>query len=336
MDTLIDRYLAAVSDNLPAKLRKDTVTEIRSLIQDALDDRSKTEERAPDDEMVAGVLKQFGSPEKIVAPYLPEKYLIGPHLFPTFILVLQIALPIIAALALVGFWVGYNLPAPISGVELITNLVKSVGNALSAVVQAFGNIVFIFAILQWVLPEFKPRTKEWDPHSLKAISYPDKVKRGELITEIFFSLVGLIIFNIYLDRVGIYNNLNGQWSFIPILTSAFNNYIPWLDLFWVLTILLDVILLRKGSWEAGTRLFSILMSVFSIAIAESFMTHIQYLYTLEGALGQLGGEGILRSLLNQILIVVFVIVIIANAVRIGQMIFRLFKSNPIQAGTSTK
>ena len=46
MDTLIDRYLAAVSENLPAKQRKDTVTEIRSLIQDALDDRSKAEGRS--------------------------------------------------------------------------------------------------------------------------------------------------------------------------------------------------------------------------------------------------------------------------------------------------
>ena len=326
MDTIIDRYLAAVSEILPTKLRKDTVTEIRSLIQDALDDRSKTEGRAPDDEMMVAVLKQFGPPESIVAPYLPERYLIGPSMFPTFILVLRIALPIIAVLSLVGFWIGYNQAVSISGVELMTNLVKSLGNALSAVVQSFGNIVLIFAILQWVLPEFKAKAKEWDPRNLKAISQPDKIKRGELIVEIVFSLVGLIIFTFYLDRVGIYNNINGLWTFTPILTSAFNAYIPWLDLFWVLTILLDALVLRKGSWNIGSRLFSILMSAFSIAIAASFMTHIQYLYTLKGAMGQLGAEGMLQSLLNQILIVAFAIVIITSAVKIGQMTFRLFKS----------
>ena len=328
MDTLVDRYISAVSDILPAKLRKDTVTEIHSLIQDALDDRSKTEGKAPDDEMMAAVLKEFGSPESIVAPYMPDKYLIGPRLFPTFLTVIQIVLPIIAALSLVGFWVVHNQAGSVSGVELITNLFKSFGNALSAVVQTFGNVVLIFAILQWVLPEFKTKAKEWDPHSLKAIRQPDKIKRGELITEIFFSLVGLIIFTFYLDRVGIYNNMNGQWTFMPILTSAFNVYIPWLDLFWGLTILLNAILLRKGSWDIGTRLFSILMNAFSIAIAASFMTHIQYLYTLQGALGQLGGEGILQSLLNQILIVVFVIVIITNAVRIIQMVLKIVRSVP--------
>ena len=327
METLIDRYLAAVSENLPAKHRTDTVTEIRSLIQDALDDRSKAEGHPPDDDMTAEVLKQFGSPEKIVAPYLPEKYLIGPRLFTPFITVVRIALPIIAVLSLVGFWVGFNQGATITPLELITGLGKSAGNALSAVIQAFGNIVLIFAVLQWVLPEFKLTTKEkdWDPHSLKAISKPDKVKRGELITEIIFSLVGLIIFTFYLDRMGLYNFSGTRWTFTPILTSAFNAYLPWLDLFWFLTILMDAFLLRKGSWSTASRLFSILMSAFSIGLAASLMTNIQYVYTLKGALGQLGTEGILQSLLNQILIVAFAITIIVSAVRIIQMVWHLVK-----------
>ncbi|HSB66186.1 MAG TPA: hypothetical protein VLD65_06380 [Anaerolineales bacterium] len=329
MDTLIDRYLTAVSDILPAKMRKDTTTEIHSLIQDALDDRSKTEGREPDEAMMAEVLKQFGPPEKIVAPYLPEKYLIGPRLFPTFLLVIKIALPIIAVLSLVGFWLTLNRASQITGQELLTDLVKSIGQAFSSTAQAFGNIVIIFAILQWVLPEFKftAKEKEWNPRSLKAISQPDKIKRGELITEIFFILVGLILFNFYLDRIGIYNNLNGVWTFTPILTSAFNAYIPWLDLLWILTIILDTILLRQGSWNLGTRIYSIIIQAFNISLAARFMTHIQYLYTLKGALGQFGEEGIIHSLINQGLIVVLVIVIIASAVKILQLILAMIKSS---------
>jgi hypothetical protein len=332
MDTIIDRYLAAVGEILPAKKRQDTVTEIRSLIQDALDDRSKAEGRPPDDDMMAEVLKQFGPPEKIVAPYLPEKYLIGPRLFPAFMIVIKIALPIIAVLSLVGFWFGFNVSGTVSSSQLVTDIAKSLGSALTTVIQAFGNIVFIFAILQWVLPEFKPGTEEktWDPHNLKAVSKPDKIKPGELITEIFFLLVGLIIFNFYLDRVGIYNNSNGVWTFTPVLTNAFSAYIPYLDLLWVLTIVLDAMLLRKGSWDSLTRLFMILLSAFNIGIAVSMATHIQYLYTLQGALGQLGAEGLVQSLLNQVLIVVFAIVIIVSAAKIIQMILRLArKSLPI-------
>src|SRR4030065_101222 len=139
-DTLIDRYLAAVSENLPARLRKDTVTEIHSLIQDALDDRSKAEGRSPDDEMMAAVLQDFGSPEKIVAPYLPEKYLIGPRLYPTFIQVLRIALPIIGVLVLAAYWIGVSQVASMSMGAVFSELAKSFGGALSAVAPAFGNI----------------------------------------------------------------------------------------------------------------------------------------------------------------------------------------------------
>jgi hypothetical protein len=330
-DTLVERYLAAVRDILPAKQREETVTEIHSLIQDALDDRSKAAGHEPDDEMVTEVLKQFGPPDKIVAPYLPEKYLIGPRLFPIFLMVLRIALPIIAILALVGFWVGLQPSLPLNGSELATNILKSLGNTVTIVFQAFGNIVIIFAILQWTLPEFKSVAKEkaWDPHSLRAISLPDKIKRGELITEIFFTLVALIVFTFYVDKIGIYNNLNGQWSFTPILTSAFYAYIPWLDLLWVLTIIMDTILLRRGSWEVGTKVFAIALNLFSIGISASLMTNIQYLYTLRGAPGELWTGGRFYSILNQALILAFAIAIIASAVKIIRMSWQLIKGNRI-------
>ncbi len=325
MDTLIDRYITAVGENLPAKIRKDTVTEIRSLIQDALDDRSKTEGKAPDDEMMVAVLKEFGPPEKLAAPYLPDKYLVGPRLFPPFILVLRIALPIIFVLVLLAAWLGVDQVTAMTAREFITELVKSLANALSAVVQGFGNIVLIFAILQWALPEFKTKPKEWDPRTLKAISEPDRIKIGELIVEIALTLAALIIFNFYPDRVGIYNNLNGVWSFTPILTTTFFSFIPWLDLVWGLTILLDVILLRKGSWQVGTRILAIMTSAVSIFIAGSLITRIPLLFTWEAAQGLFGGAGILKSLLNQVLIFVFVLVIILEAVKIVQMVWRLLK-----------
>src|SRR4030066_675982 len=316
-DTLVDRSLAAVSDLLPVRLRKDTVTEIRSLIQDALDDRSKTEGKVPDDDMMAAVLKEFGSPEKIVAPYLPEKYLIGPRLYPTFILVLKIALPIIAVLVLVTSWLGSIPLTSMTAVEFISGLAKSFGNSLSAVVQAFGNIVLIFAILQWAVPEFKIaiKEKEWNPHSLKAIDRPNKIKRSDLIAEIVFTFIALIIFNFYLDRIGIYNNFNGIWTFTPVLTDAFTPYIPWLSLLWILTILLDVLVLRKSAWQTGTRLFSIVVSALNIAISVSLLKNISLVYTLEGATGWLGGIGILKSLLNQFLIIALGISIIVSAVK---------------------
>ena len=78
------------------------------------------------------------------------------------------------------------------------------------------------------------------------------------------------------------------WTFTPVLTAAFTPYIVWFDLLWVLTIIQDVILLRKGSWQTGSRIFSIVLSGFTIALAASLMTNIQYLYTLARCFGSAG------------------------------------------------
>jgi hypothetical protein len=213
--------------------------------------------------------------------------------------------------------------------QFFTELAKSIGGAFSAVIQAFADIVIIFAILQWANPDFSDMAKEteWDPYSLKAISQPDKIKRGELITEIVFTFLALIIFTFYFDRIGIYNNINGQWSFTPVLTAAFTPYIIWLDLLWVLTIIQDVILLRIGSWRMGSRIFAIVLSGFTITLAASLMTNIQNLYTLQGALGLPGLEITLQSLLNSVLFFAFVIVIIVNVVKIVQMVLRIVRSS---------
>ena len=62
---LIDRYVNAVADRLPEKMREDLSKEIRSLIEDTLDDRAAQTGKSPNDEtLVTEVLKSFGSPRK--------------------------------------------------------------------------------------------------------------------------------------------------------------------------------------------------------------------------------------------------------------------------------
>ena len=98
----IDRYVAQVGRSLPQSKRADIEKEIRSLLEDMLDDRSKTEGREADEEMTLAVLKEMGEPEKVAAGYLPEKYLIGPRLYPLFTLVLRVVLIVMAGVTLFG------------------------------------------------------------------------------------------------------------------------------------------------------------------------------------------------------------------------------------------
>ena len=70
---LIDRYVREIGRRLPQKSRADIEKEIRSALEDMLEDRSKKEGRDVDDEMTAAVLKEYGQPDKVAASYLPER-----------------------------------------------------------------------------------------------------------------------------------------------------------------------------------------------------------------------------------------------------------------------
>ena len=149
-----------MTNNLPSKKQADLTAKIRPLIEDTLDDRSQAAGRPVDEEMVAEVLKEFGPPEKVAASYLPERYLVGPQLFPIFILVLRIVLTVVAVVTLVGM--GVNIAQQELTVDtFIKALVGGFAGLMSAGFQTLGTITFIFAIIQSAQPQIRAKNKAW-------------------------------------------------------------------------------------------------------------------------------------------------------------------------------
>ena len=74
---MINRYVNEVGEQLPGKTRADIEQELRSLIQDAVDERSAAGEEQPTTEAVAAILREFGAPAVIAARYRPAEVLIG-------------------------------------------------------------------------------------------------------------------------------------------------------------------------------------------------------------------------------------------------------------------
>src|SRR5690606_12112003 len=66
---MVDIYVAEVGRNLPKKDRADLEQEIRSLIEDAIDDAAEAQGCERDEALVVEVLKQFGRPEEVAASY---------------------------------------------------------------------------------------------------------------------------------------------------------------------------------------------------------------------------------------------------------------------------
>ena len=103
MTDLVERYVYKVGSYLPESEREEVQNELRSLIQDQLDDRFKG---APTQDDVVELLKEFGDPRQMAASYGREQYLIGPDLYPTMMYVLQrgwVWVPIMTVSTMGGF-----------------------------------------------------------------------------------------------------------------------------------------------------------------------------------------------------------------------------------------
>ena len=331
---LIDKYIVEVGKHLPRKNRADIEAEIRSTLEDMLDERSERTqgEGRADNEAVIALLKEYGSPREVAESYTGPRYLIGPRVFPIFELVTKIVVAVLIAVSLAG--IGLSLAgSALVGAELFKTLGERALDLLGGLIAAFGNIVLVFAILERVLPakEFEEE-EEWNPAELASEPDPDRVNFGEQIFEMFFLVLFLIIFNLYPGIIGIGFFDESNWVFIsPVLTETFFSYMPWLNLLILLQLGFNVYLLRQGFWSTSTRLMNIVLELGSIALAVAMLRGPD-LVSLTAS--QLAGTPLEESaeifitIANLAPLVALSIVIIVSSIEVAQAVFHILKSRP--------
>jgi hypothetical protein len=284
---LIDAYIDEVGLNLPKKNRTDIAIEIRSLILDALEDRSASAGVDPDEEMVLEVLKEIGSPLEMAASYHKRNYVIGPSLYAPFWVTVRGTLLFMAFFYILGFMISWDqatLSASAFGSALWGLIVSFLKNAL----QNFSVIFLVFIILERILPEQDwfgqirawgaisqvPFVREvfgrttsariWDPAALVATPKSERIKRTGTIIEIAIIILAAILFNFFAHKVGPYGIIteSGPW-FAPLLAPSFGGYLPWWNLYWLLSLGLNFILLARSRWSRLTRWLEIGLMTFS-------------------------------------------------------------------------
>jgi hypothetical protein len=275
---LVDRYVAEIGKDLPRKTRLDIEAEILTAIEDMLAERCRKTGKAVDEEMIVEVLKEYGAPHQVAASYQPERYVIGPKLYPSFLTVVQVVLPILAALALVKL--GVSLGQSGTGFEDIFEAIfLGIAGFIGSAFTALGAMLVLFAVVERTLPEFKEKAGEWDPRRLPAINSRNRLDTAGLLMEIFGAGLAIILFNFFPQTVnlgyypdgswwvGILSTTSGEaWS-ATILSAAFFGSLPALTILWSLIILLDIGLLYRGRWEAWSRWAVLVLKVATIALA---------------------------------------------------------------------
>ena len=336
---LLDRYVAEVGKYLPRKQRADIEQEIRSTLEDMLEERNQTslKDAAPlqGEAAVVALLKEYGEPRKVAESYIGPRYLIGPRLYPTFELILKIVLACVLGAGLLGYGVSASITDSFAGPDFLSFLGQFWLGLLGGMMNAFGSLVLVFAILQRVLPASeleKEMEDEWSPADLAKEPDPDEVKMSEAIATIIFTVAGLVIFNLYPNVVGLAFNTDGVWTFIPILSKAFFTYLPWINLLSVLQIVFNLYQLRQETWTLFARLGRIALELCTISLAVAMLNGPSLIdLSVEKFAGTplVGAADVFTKMMGFVPGLVLTIIIVVSSVEVAQSIYRLIRTRAV-------
>ena len=271
MDNLTERYIYAVTRQLPASQRDEVSRELDSLIADMLDERTGPIE--PTDKDVRVVLTELGTPEEMALQYrgADSDALISGTNFLRYKRVLAIVLPIVALvlpfLTALSFLAEQNFPD--NPYQFIGQLFgQAIGGTFYALLGAFAAITIIFAIFERQkisfendmlsnlpeLPKTETRIKAWEPIL------------GILLTVLFVAVLLTVpwVMGVWTEStgwVGVFDTAILRSLWIPVI------------LWGLLGILKEVFKLIEGRYTKRLAIVTLIVNVFILAIAASLLLY---------------------------------------------------------------
>jgi hypothetical protein len=324
---LIDKYIVEVGKHLPRKNRTDIEAEIRSTLEDMLEER--TQNSGPADEAtVMAVLKEYGAPHEVAGKYKSREYLIGPRLFPFFERVIRVVLAVVFGASLLGL-ITSLAQTGLTGPEILSAIGKWISGLFSGMIAAFGYIAIVFAVIERtkIGNRFEKEFTEWDPKDLERENDPDEVDKADHVATVIFSTLALVIFNLYPDLLSIRYLSNGTWVSMPILTPVFFSFLPWINLMAVLQIIFSSFMLGQKYWQAWTRILDIVIHLAGMALAVIILKTPGITGITPETLASMGiveGAEALAKLYNYIPDLLIFIIVVVTAIVVIKHLIRLF------------
>lgn len=259
---MIDRYIYAVTQKLPQAQRKDIANELRGLIEDMLEERVGSDSLKASD--VEEVLLELGSPRELADKYRgAKKYLIGPELFDTYILVLKIVLIVVGA----SIGVGFLIQTILNPVSILDHFIDMIVSLVTGLPIAFGWTTYSFAMGELVgIKQRDLQTQEWKPSDLPPI--PDEkrqIKRGE-------SIFGIVIYAIIIVFLAFSSEYFGIWVFhdefsgvVPFLNEqSYVSYLLFIIVIFGFGIIKECLKLISGKWTYKLAIYTTILNAVSL------------------------------------------------------------------------
>src|SRR5215475_4202008 len=153
---LLERYLQAVGEHLPANGRADTLAELRANLEAEIEAREDAVNRPLTEDEVAQVLEQHGMPVMVAARYGPQHFLIGPTLFPFYWYTLKRSFPLVllAYSAVQGVQI---IMQSNSGGDLGQKIGSAIGHFPAVALTFWGIMTLGFAIFEYAQGRYIPK-----------------------------------------------------------------------------------------------------------------------------------------------------------------------------------
>lgn len=260
---LVERYIYAVTQKVSPSQRSDIAKELRSLIEDMLEEQTHGKVVSEGD--IEAVLMELGNPKELARQYRgTKKYLIGPELFNSYITILKIVL-VTASIVMGGIFVIQVILEPVSILDHFINFIVSIVTGLPT---AFGWTTLCFAAAEH-FTNFDEKElkidKDWTPRDLPPIPQKGTIKRSEPIAGIVFYTALLLFFTFS-------SNFFGVWIF----DDGFSGTVPFINeeasilflLFIVVAlgfgIMKESLKLIYGQWNMKIVVFTLLLNTISL------------------------------------------------------------------------
>ncbi len=274
---ILKRYLYEIGRQLPEKQRDDILKELESSLMDTFEreksfceknDNKECNFYESDEDIMTGIIKDFGCPKCVAAEYTTNNYLIGPRYYETYKLVLRIVITVMVIITTVSFCMGFFLSESTKDlVEPISNLIAGL---LSSIVSSIGIVTIIFYLIDRKVPDnFDPnKEKDFDPKKLPPVpTSRETIKYSSIIVDMVACIVFLFLLNIQPDKLNIYfmqDNIK-SWSAIPLFNpSSLAFYLPFWNVLLVSSLVNKLVILLKGRNTFASDIVNIVLSIASV------------------------------------------------------------------------
>jgi hypothetical protein len=169
---LLERYLQAVGQYLPAKGKDDTLAELRANLLAQIEDKAEMLGRSLTEEEEAEVLRGHGYPSAVAERYLPRRQLIGPEIFPYYWLTMRRTLPLVIVITVISRAVELIYGPPQTGI-----VATSILTLFSVLFYFWGWMTLSFAAVEFFQIRYPTKVTlhaNWDPRKLAKVEPKEK------------------------------------------------------------------------------------------------------------------------------------------------------------------